>query len=369
MKKTFYCLHFFVLIFISTAYAEETIKIAAIFGLTGVAAEGYKDSIKGVQIAEKEVNAHGGVLGKKINLVILDNLSTPIGSSIAAENAAKLNVAAIIGPTWSSHAIAAAKTAQAEKIPMLSEAATNPKVTKTGDYIFRMCYTDDFQGRVMAEFARHHLKADTAIILNDVISDYSITLTRTFQSSFEKLGGKILLELKYKHKQKKFSNLIAQAKKTESDVLFIPGHHESGQIIKEAADAGISAVPLGGDGWDFKGFLSKGGKHLKQGYYCSHWSEAMNSDVSRSFVKKYKLSGDIFPGTALAYDAVMLLSDAIKRAGSADRAKIRDAIADTRNFKGVTGTISFDSNGDPIKRAVIIEIRKGNRYYFKTTVP
>lgn len=369
MKKVIYHLFCSAMVFVfSTACADEVIKVAGIYELTGATVSG-NETLQGIRLGIDEVNRRGGVLGKKMKLIVLDNLSTPIGSNVAAEEADKLNVAAIIGPAWSSHAIAVAKVAQAKKIPMISNVATNPKITKIGNHIFRVCFTDAFQGRVMAEFAHKYLKADTAVIFSDITSDYSMVLAEMFRTNFESLGGRILLALKYKHKHENHNNLIAQAKKTDSDVLFISGHSESGQIVKDAQDAGISAIPLGGDGWDVENFFSRGGKYLKQGYYCTHWSKAMDSELSGLFVKKYKHTGNISSATVLAYDAVLLLADAIGRAGSADRAGIRNAIANTRGFKGVTGTISFDMNGDPIKSAVIMEIKNGKLGYLKTVAP
>ncbi|MCP4100785.1 MAG: ABC transporter substrate-binding protein, partial [Lentisphaerae bacterium] len=309
------------------------------------------------------------IIGKKIKLLVFDNLSTPIGSNIAAEKAAEAEVTAILGAAWSSHSIATARVAQSGQIPMISNTSTNPEVTKTGNYVFRVCFTDDFQGSVMARFAHSDLNAATAVVFTDLTSDYSIKLSEIFRKNFEQSGGKVVAEAVYKHKQKKFDRQIKIAKGANSDVLFITGHTESGLIVKHVQDAGISSVPLGGDGWDDPLLLSKGGSELKQGYYCTHWSESADSEISRSFVKKYKNTENFGVGTALAYDAVMVLADAITRAGSTDRDKIRDALAKTRSFKGVTGTISFDANGDPVKSAVIMEIRNGKPHYFKTVEP
>ncbi|MCP4351461.1 MAG: ABC transporter substrate-binding protein [Desulfobacterales bacterium] len=353
----------------STAFAEDTINIAAIYALTGPAAEANASSLIGVRIGAEEINKQGGIIGKKINLLVFDNLSTPIGSNVAAEKAAEAEVAAIVGADWSSHSIATARVAQSGRIPMISNISTNPEVTKIGNYIFRVCFTDDFQGSIMARFAHRDLNAATAVVFTDLTSDYSLKLSEIFQKNFEQLGGKVVAEAQYKHKQKKFDKQIKIAEGADSDVLFISGHVESGLIVKQAQDAGISSVPLGGDGWDAPLLLSKGGSELKRGYYCTHWLESADSEISRSFVRKYNNIGNFDVGTALAYDAVMVLADAITRAGSTDRDKIRDALADTRSFKGVTGTISFDANGDPVKSAVIMEISNGKPRYFKTVEP
>ncbi|MCP4351462.1 MAG: ABC transporter substrate-binding protein [Desulfobacterales bacterium] len=353
----------------STAFAEDTINIAAIYPLTGPATASNSSSLVGVRIGAEEINKQGGIIGKKIKLLVFDNLSTPIGSNIAAEKAAEAEVAAIVGAGWSSHSIAIARVAQSRRIPMISNYSTNPEVTKIGKYIFRVCFTDDFQGSVMARFASRNLNAATAVVFTDLASDYSLKLSEIFRKNFEQSGGKVVVEVEYKHKQEKFDKQIKIAKRANSDVFFIFGHDESGLIVKQAQDAGISSVPLGGDGWDSLVFLSKGGSELKRGYYCTHWSESADSEISRSFVKKYKNNENFDIGTALAYDAFMVLADAITRAGSTDRDKIRGALADTRAFKGVTGTISFDANGDPVKSAVIMEISNGKQRYFKTVEP
>jgi len=194
---------FFLLILwsITPAYGDEPIDIAAIYALTGAAAEGNALTLQGVRYAVDEINKHAGVLGKNINLLVFDNQSTPIGSTIAAKRAVSAGVIGIVGSDWSSHSIAIAKVAQKNGIPMISSLSTNPDVTQIGNYIFRICFTDDFQGRVTAKFARKDLNAATAVIFVDVSSDYSLKLSEIFRKNFEKLGGRIILELEYKLKQ------------------------------------------------------------------------------------------------------------------------------------------------------------------------
>lgn len=353
----------------SAAFAEETIDIAAIYALTGVAAEDNAASIQGVRYGIDAINQQGGILGKKINLLVFDNLSTPIGSSVAAKKAAAANVTAIIGAAWSSHSLAVARVAQARGIPMISNVSTNPEVTKIGDCIFRVCFIDEFQGNVMARFARQDLNAATAVIFTDVTSDYSIELARIFRENFEQSDGNVLFEIEYKHKQKTFDDQVQLVKQIDADVIFLSGHDESALIAKQAQDVGISSIPLGGDGWDSQAFWSKGGMELKRGYYCTHWSEFTDSEHSREFVKKYKQAGNFEAATALGYDAVMVLADAIRRAGSTDRGKICEALAQTHSFEGVTGTITFNEHGDPLKSAVIMQIMNGRPQYLKTLEP
>ncbi len=348
---------------------EKTIKIAAIFALTGRAAKVSKTSVEGIMDAVSEINKSGGIENKKIEVYFIDNMSTPIGSKLAAEKADAENVTAIIGSLWSSHSLAIAKIAQAHKIPMISNMSTNPKVTKTGNYIFRVCFTDNFQGKIMAKFAIKHLKAKSAIILTDITSDYSMGLSREFIKNFKLSGGKILFNAMYKPELNDYKNLIVQIKKYSPDVIFLSGHDESDFLAEQIQDAGIKAVFLGGDGWNYSNFLDKGGKYIKHGFFCTHWSKKSKNPVSLAFVKKYNDIADMNSALALSHDAVFLLADAIKRAHSINRNKIRMALENTKSFTGVTGKISFDKNGDPAKDAIINEINDGKIKYLRTITP
>ena len=359
----------FSMLSIAQVQAEEKIKIASIYSFSGVAAQTNAPSIKGVRHGVQEVNSSGGLLGKRIELIEFDNKSTPIGSKVAADMAVKANVSAIIGAAYSSHTLAIAKVAQANNIPMITNVSTNTNITRIGEYIFRACYSDSFQGEVMAAFCKEELKVSTVVIFVDITSDYSMQLSNEFQRSFEKRGGRILAKLSYKQKERSSRHLVLQAKKMNPDALFIPGYDESALIIKDALNAGIKATPLGGDGWGDQAFFNKGGAALKRGYYCTHWAEEVGNNISRRYIKKYKKNEEIQASEVLAYDAVLLLAEAINRAGSTDGGKIRDALAKTKGFKGVTGTITFNGKRDPIKNAVIMKITDGRGYYFKSYRP
>ncbi len=354
---------------IAQVQAEEKIKIASIYAFSGVAAQTNEPSIRGVRHGVQEVNSRGGVLGKKIELIEFDNKSTPIGSKVAADMAVKANVSAIIGAAYSSHTLAIAKVAQANNVPMITNISTNTNITRIGEYIFRVCYSDKFQGEVMAAFCREELKVSTVVIFVDLTSDYSMELSNDFQRGFEKRGGRILVKLNYKQKEKSYRHLILQAKEMNPDALFIPGYDESALIIKDALGAGIKAIPLGGDGWESSTFFNKGGAALKRGYYCTHWAEEVGNKISRRYIQKYKKNEQIRASEVLAYDAVLLLAEAINRADSTDRKKIRDALAKTKGFKGVTGTITFNGKRDPIKNAVIMKITDDRKYFFKSYKP
>ena len=355
--------------FQSSCFGGETIDIAAIYALTGAAAQSNAYSLQGVRLGVDELNTKGGILSKRLNLLVFDNQSSPIGSSVAAEQAAAANVVAILGSVWSSHSIPIAKVAQEKAIPMISNFSTHMALTEIGDYIFRVCFTDDFQGEAMARFARQEFKAKTAVVFVNLTSDYSLGLSRLFRQAFEKLGGRVLGEMEYKPKYENLAPLLLRTKEMNADVVFVAGQDESGLIVKRLQDAGVRSIALGGDGWSEESFLNHGGKDLELGYYCSHWSESSESQRSRAFVSKYQETGQFGVGTALAYDALMLLADAIERAGSVEKEKIRDALANTTAFEGVTGTIGFNAQRNPVKSAVIMKVSKGERSYFKTLGP
>jgi branched-chain amino acid transport system substrate-binding protein len=347
------------------------LPVAAIFAFTGPAAEENFHSVRGVRFGVEEVNRRGGVLDRELRLIEIDNRSTPIGSKVAADEALEREVVAILGADWSSHSLAIAKVAQAGGVPMISNISTHPRVTRVGDYIFRVCFTDRFAGRVMARFARKRLGLESAVVFVDLTSDYSLGLAETFSQSFTFFGGHILEQLSYKHRQGRFDPLAARATALSPQALYIPGHSESGAIIKAVMSREPRPRPvfLGGDGWGTTPFYDNGGHLTPEGYYCTHWSEAIERQKSVEFVQRYGQRGDLRSSEALGFDAVLLLADAIDRAGVVDGPALRDALAATRGFEGVTGTLSFDENGDPIKGGVIMKVEKGRTAFLTWVHP
>jgi len=349
--------------------AASAIPIAAIYSLTGQASNANSSSLLGVRLAVSEINDRGGLIDRPLSLMVLDNMSTPIGASLAARQAADYGVSAIIGCAWSNHSLAVAEVAAARGIPMISNYSTYPQLTRIGDCIFRVCFTDDFQGRIIADFARQDLKAEKALVFVDLTSDYSLYLSRVFQEYFSKSGGRVLGEIEYKLNQNDYNAQVAAAGRYEPDVILLSGHDESGVIAQAVQSSGIRAIPLGGDGWGDPSFLDMGGKTLKRGYYCSHWSPESESPASRRFMERYGADYPLGAGTALAYDAVTLLASAIDSAGSTRPDGICAALRATRSFAGVTGNLRMDDAGNPIKSAVIMEIRNGKPHYYKTLEP
>ncbi len=355
--------------------AAETVKIAAIFGKTSegdaMSFINENSAFKGLRYAVKELNQQGGLLGKQIELFEFDNETTELGSRMAAQKAVKAGVIAVIGAAWSSNSLAMAPVFQQAKIPMISPVSTNPKVTQVGDYIFRVCFIDPFQGTVMANFAYDDLKATTAVVLINASSIYSMGLAQYFVPHFQAQGGEILWEGEYLDDTANFRTLLERIGQLEPDVVFIPDYdRRPGFIIKQAHNMGIHDVTfLGGDGWD-NNMYEYGGRAVEGNYYSGHWHRAVTRNKSRQFVQQFEQQGEIdSTNIPLAYDAMYLLADAVQRADSVEPARIRDALAETSDFQGVTGAISFDQNGDPIKSAVILKFEQGTSVYFKTVEP
>lgn len=350
---------------ISLPETAPSIKIAAIFALSGKAAQSNKPAILGTKLAIREINQKGGLLGQQLELLVLDNKSSPIGSHVAAELAVRNGVTAIIGSVWSSHSLAIAKVAQKRNIPMISPISTTPSLTAVGDHIFRVCYDDNFQGEVIAEFAFQDLKARSALIFVDLASDFSLTLTDIFSRTFRNLGGQIVREIEYKAGDTSYLPQVRQALTFDADIVFLSGHDESGIIASELEQAGFRGIPVGSDSWDVDSFFLAGGNRIKRGYFINHWHPSEQEAPSRTFLEKYGDQGDINAATALAYDAVHVLAAAIKAAKSTDDAAILNALHNLQAFNGVTGEITFNSQGNARKQACIMEIRNGVASYLK----
>jgi branched-chain amino acid transport system substrate-binding protein len=346
----------------------EPIKIGAIFALSGKAENSNKGAVFGAQLAVQEINQTGGLLGQKLILLLLDNNSTPIGSHVAAETAAAAGVKAIIGSLWSSHSLAIAKVAEKHKIPMISPASTIPSLTGIGEHIFRLCYDDNFQGKMLAEFSFNELDARRAQVFVDIASDFSLNITDIFTHTFQALGGKVVQEIEYKTGSVDYRPQIRKAQAQKADVVFLSGHDESGFIAHQLQEAGVTAIPIGGDSWDVESFFVSGGNKIKQGYFINHWTPDRKDPLSQSFLKKLHRKGAVNASAALAYDAVHVLAAAIKKAGSTSSPAICSALHSLQGFKGVTGEISFDAEGNATKRASVIEIREGVPYYLRHLV-
>jgi branched-chain amino acid transport system substrate-binding protein len=353
----------------SNLHAEGNIKVAAIFAKTGEASQDNLELFEAVRFAVDEINASGGLHGRQIHLMEYDNQSTPIQSRIVARQAVKDGAVAVIGASWSSHSLAIAPFLQKMKIPMVTPDSTHPDITKAGDYIFRTCFDDSLQGKALSNFARETLKASTAVIIRNITSDYSLGLSKIFAENFSTGGGTVYEMLNFKSQRTDFTDLLKEVKALNPDVLFIPGHSESGFVVRQAQQMGITAKILGADGWPYRQFYANGGQDLKEGYYTAHWSKSLDTEKTRDFIKRYKEVYEVTDFAATTYDAAMLLFDAIRRAESLNPASIRTALAATRDFDGVTGKISFNENGDSIKQVVLMKITDGRPALLKIMTP
>ncbi len=355
----------------SSLQADDTVKVAAIFAETGKGASTGKMFFDTSRFAIDEINRAGGLLGKKIELTELDNQSKPIGSKIAAQKAVQAGVIAVIGASWSSNSLAAAPVLQAARIPMISPSSTNPDVTLVGDYIFRVCFLDSFQGTVMADYAFKDMKAETSAVLINADSRYSAELADVFIKRFSGLGGKILFKDNYLQDSANFSSLLENVKKNQPDVIFVPSYpRDSAFIIRQARKMGLKTTFIGGDGWSSR-MYEYAGEDIRGNYYSASWHRDIKGEANQAFLENYEKKYGLLTRAAapLTYDAFMLLADAVNRANTLDRSKIREALASTKNFQGATGNIRMNQNGDPVKSVVILKLDKGTSIFVKTFVP
>ncbi|MDF2634625.1 MAG: hypothetical protein K0R78_1499 [Pelosinus sp.] len=360
--------------------ASKDIKIGVVYELTGSTASFGTAAANGAKLAFKEINANGGVLGKQIQIAVADNKGEPSESSNAMTKVISQDkVIAVTGFTTSSNGIAGSTVAEANKIPFVAAATTNPKVTldentgKVKNYTFRVCFIDPFQGTVGANFVINSLKAKNAAVMIDNSSDYSKGLSKFFKDAFIKGGGSIAIEEAYLQNDQDFKTLLTKIKANNPDVIYVPGYYgEVGKIIKQAREIGITVPFVGGDGWDSPKLAEIGGPEaLNNTFFTNHYSVEDNSPKSKAFLDAFQKEYGQVPDAmaVLGYDAAYALVDAIKRANSTESEKIREALAKTKDFQGVTGALTLNDTHDAIKSAVIIEMKNGKQVYRETVKP
>lgn len=351
---------------------EAGIPIGQFASLTGAQATFGHSTDNGVRLALDQINASGGVLGQPLRLVTKDNQSKPGETSTAVrELITRSKVVALIGEVASGRSLEAAPIAQRSGIPMITPASTNEKVTEAGDHIFRVCFIDPFQGTVCAKFARK-LGAKKAAILTDVSKDYSLGLAKSFREEFVKEGGVITGQQSYSGGDKDFSAQLTAVKADNPDVIFLPAYYtEAPLIIRQARQLGITVPFLGGDGWDSPELVAVGGPAVEGCYFSNHFSNQSTDPKVVEFVKAYRARYNTDPDAmvALGYDSLKLLANAMKRAGTTDPAKVTAALAATKDFDGVTGTITLDAYRNPNKPAVILQVKDGKFAYVETISP
>src|ERR1044071_9916075 len=353
---------------------RSLIKIGYFGDLSGPTFNFGKSAYNGVLMAADEINQSGGINGRRIDVVMEDDKGSP---EEAARLTAKLidqdKVVAIIAGGTSGNSRAAAPKAQESHIPFISPSSTDPAVTQAGSYIFRACFVDSFQGEVMARFAVNTLKAQKAAVLYDFNSPYGRGLTQYFEQSVAKLGGRIVSEQSYTQGDADFKGQLSTIKAAEPDVIYIPGYYgDVALIAKQARLMGLTQPLLGADGWDAPELWQLGGDALNGAYISTHYSIDNPSPAIQSFVEQYRQRyGNLLPDAhaALAYDAARLLFDALTRIGSTDPDKLREALAQTKNFAGVTGVISMDDDRNAVKPAVVLKLEDLKFLYQETVQP
>lgn len=351
--------------------AANKIVVGEVGSFTGDTAAFGISTHKGVELAAKELNAAGGLLGKQVEIVKYDNQGKEEEAATATNRLiSQHKVIAVIGEVASKRSKAMAPIAQSNKVPMISPSSTNPEVTMIGDYIFRVCFIDPFQGEVMARFAVDHLKFKKVAILRDVGEDYSVGLANAFNDTFKKMGGEIVMDISYTNKDMDFKAQLTSIRSAKPDAIFVPGYYtQVGLIARQAKELGIKAPLLGGDGWDAPELTKIGGKAIDGSYFSNHYSQDDKGEVVQNFIKRYKEAYNETPNglAAQGYDAALVLFDAIKRANSVESKKLRDAIAATKEFQGVTGKITIDDKRNASKPAVVLKIENG-AFKFVTSI-
>jgi branched-chain amino acid transport system substrate-binding protein len=338
--------------------------------MTGDTATFGRSADQGIRMAVEDVNAAGGVLGKKLEVVTEDDRSVTEEARSAAQKLIQRDqIKALLGEIASSRSLAAAPEAQRAKVPMISPGSTNPKVTEVGDYIFRACFIDPFQGAVMARFAADELHAKRFAILFDFKQDYSVGLAQVFRETVKKNGGEIVADERYTSGDIEFRAQLTTIRAANPDVIFVPGYYtELGLIARQARELGINVPLLGGDGWDSEKTLEIGGDAVEGYFFSTHYAADSDNPRVQEFVKGFTAKYGATPDAmaALGYDSAGILAASLKRAGSTDGVKLRDAIAATSGFDGVTGKISIDANRNARKDAVVLKIEGGKFRYYRT---
>jgi branched-chain amino acid transport system substrate-binding protein len=353
--------------------SANEIRIGHYASMNGDTATFGQSADKGIRLAMEEINSAGGVLGKQINVITEDDRSV---TSEARTTAQKLitrdQVVALLGEVSSSRSIAAAPVAQQAKIPMLSPGSTNPKVTEVGDFIFRNCFIDPFQGEAMARFAMETLGKKRFAILYANNSDYSVGLRDYITQAVQAGGGQVVAQESYAEKQDKdFTGLLTKIKAANPEAIFVPGYYtEAGLIADQARKLGLNVPLIGGDGWDSDVLVKAGGDAIEGNYFTNHYSPDEQRPEVQAFVQAYKkkYNGEVPDAMAvLGYDAMKMMADAIKRAGGTDGQKIRDALAATKDFPGAGGKITINEKRNADKPIVVVQV-KDKQFKYVTSI-
>jgi branched-chain amino acid transport system substrate-binding protein len=357
----------------ATPVDANTILLGEVGSLTGPEATFGISARNGIELAINEANAAGGVKGKKLAVRVYDSQGRPEeGAQAATRLIAQDKVVVILGEAASSVSMAMAEKAQAAKVPMITPTSTSPAVTKKGDYIFRVCFIDDFQGLVMAKFARENLKLSKVAVLRDNKAAFSMGLADVFIKTFKGFGGEIVADESYSKGDTDFRAQLTAIKQRKPEAVFVPGYYtDVGIIARQAREIGLKVPLLGGDGWDSDKLYELGGSALEGSYFSNHYSPDNPDPVLQQFLAKYKQAYGAVPDSVgvLAYDAARVAIEAMKRAPDLSGPALRDAIAATKDFPGVSGRITLDANRDAVKEAVVLKVAGGKAEFVTTVKP
>jgi branched-chain amino acid transport system substrate-binding protein len=349
------------------------IKIGHYASMTGSEATFGQSTDNGIKLAVEEINAAGGINGKKVKLITYDDKGdTKEAGSAVTRLITSDEVVAVLGEVASGMSLAGAPVCQENGVPMISPSSTNPRVTLVGDMIFRVCFIDPFQGEVCAKFARENQNATKVAVLYDQAAPYSTGLAEEFVKAFEALGGTITTQQTYTAGDQDFTAQLTAIRSDNPDMVFVPGYYtDVGNIAIQARKLGITVPLFGGDGWDSEKLAEIGGDAINGCFYSNHYSHQDPSPRVQDFIEKYRAKYGKTPDglAALGYDAAMLLFEAMKRSPSLEGADLAAAISETDGFEGVTGTISIDEQRNAVKPAVMLEMVDGQPTYVTTIVP
>lgn len=352
----------------------DEILIGEYASLTGSEATFGQSSHNGLVLAVEETNNSGGLLGKKIKLVTEDNQGKPSETQTVVQKLINRDkVVAVIGEVASSRSKAGAPICQTSKIPMITPASTNPEVTTIGDYIFRVCFIDPFQATVMSKFALNSMKVKRVALLIDQKNAYSTGLADNFKKVFTEMGGEIVEEQKYSNGDKDFKAQLTAIKAKNPEAVFIPGYYTDVNLISiQAREIGLTVPLFGSDGWESEKLTEGKAKDALEGsFFSTHVSSDDPSPQIQGYIKKYREKYGKEPDAMsfLAYDAGMILFDAIRKSGSTEGEKIKNQLAKTKDYQGVTGVITINDQRNAVKPAVVLEVKNGKFVYKETIAP
>lgn len=350
---------------------ENEIVLGHYASMTGSEATFGISTDEGLRMAFDEANAAGGIKGKKIKMITMDDQGKAEEAvAVATRLIEQEKVTVLIGEVASSSSLAVAPVAQAKKVPMVSPSSTNPKVTEVGDYIFRTCFIDPFQGTVMAKFAFETQKYKKVAVLRDVKSDYSVGLADFFVAKFKSLGGEIVGDVSYQRGDVDFKAQLTQLKSLSPEAILIPGYYtEVGLIARQARELGYKGVFLGGDGWDSPKLSEIGQTAIDGSYFSNHFSNESTDPTAVEFIKRFQARYNKNPDglSSVAYDAGKIIIKALENSPEITRENVRAELAKIKDFQGATGKISIDANRNALKSAVVVQVQ-GKSNKFVTTV-